>query len=251
MGNRNRPSLENLVDSGDLVLESIHPGGLEITRELAELCHVTKGAKVLDVASGTGESACYLAERYDCRIVGIDLSDFMVQKARRKAREKNLDIRFTIGDAHRLPFEADLFDAVISECTVCLLNKERAISEMVRVARRGGYVGIHDICWKEETPAILKQRLADIEGERPETINGWRTLFESAGLVDVTTVDKSHLISVWTKEIKRDLGLTGFIRIALKAVTRWGIAGLRDILKSDRIFRSGHTGYGIIVGRKP
>ena len=122
---------------------------------------------------------------------------------------------------------------------------------MVRVARPWGYVGIHDICWKEDTPETLKQRLAEIEGERPETINGWKALFESAGLVDVRTVEKSHLLPAWTKEIKRRVGFMGLVKIAIGAVRRWGIAGLRDILESDRIFRSSHTGYCIVVGRKP
>jgi hypothetical protein len=36
-----------------LKLESLHPGGLELTRELAELCKIQKSAKVLDIASGT------------------------------------------------------------------------------------------------------------------------------------------------------------------------------------------------------
>jgi ubiquinone/menaquinone biosynthesis C-methylase UbiE len=248
---KNRPSLENLVESGDLELEILHPGGLEITRELAELCHVVKGSKVLDVASGTGESAFYLAETFDCHITGVDLSDYMVKRARRKAKEKNLEIRFTIGDARHLPFEAGIFDAVLSECTVCLLNKERVMSEMTRVARSGGYVGIHDICWNENTPEPLKQRLAEVEGERPETVNGWKALFESVGLVDVRTVDKSHLIPAWTKEIKKDLGFSGLVKVALKVVKRWGIGSLRNIIEAERIFRSSHTGYGIIVGRKP
>ena len=124
MKNTNKPSLEYLVASGDLALEILHPRGLEITRDLAELCQVTKGARVLDVAAGTGESACYLAESFGCRMVGVHLSDYMVQKARQKSREKNLDIQFTVGDAHRLPFDVGIFDAVLSECTVCLLNKE-------------------------------------------------------------------------------------------------------------------------------
>lgn len=58
--NRRKVSLEMLVESGDLGLPVLHPGGLATTRELAEFCHVRPGKQLLDVASGTGESACWL-----------------------------------------------------------------------------------------------------------------------------------------------------------------------------------------------
>ncbi len=145
--NPQRASLEALVESGDLGLPTLHPGGLGLTRELAELCHVGPGKSLLDVASGTGESACYLAESFGCRVTGIDHSAFMVETATQKARDRKLEIRFQQADAHHLPFEAGTFEVVISECTTCALDKPQAISEMVRVARPGGYVGISDLYW--------------------------------------------------------------------------------------------------------
>lgn len=60
------------------------------------------------------------------------------------------------------------FDAVISESTTCILDNDRAIREMGRVVKPGGYVGIHDLCWKEGPSEYLKRRLAELEGERPE-----------------------------------------------------------------------------------
>lgn len=246
----NRPSLENLIESEDLGLEILHPGGLDITKELAELCHIDRGAKVLDVASGTGESACYLAENFGCSVVGVDASEHMIEKAREKARERGLNIEFKKGDAHNLPFGDDAFDVVISECTTCLLDKERAIREMVRVAKPGGYVGIHDICWRGNTPESLKQRLAEIEGERPETLEGWKGLFERAGLREVIAVDKSYLIPGWRKEIKKRIGVTGQAKIFLTVIKNWGISGYKTVRESERIFQSKYVGYGIIVERK-
>lgn len=247
----NRPSLESVIESEDLGLEVLHPGGLEITRELAELCHVAEGANVLDVASGTGESACYLAERFHCRVVGVDASDFMIHRATEKTRERHLAVEFKTADAHALPFEDDSFDVVVSECTTCLLDKERAIREMVRVARSGGYVGIHDICWKQGTPEHFKQRLVETDGEKPETLEGWKILFEKAQLIDVGAVDKSHLIPTWIEQIKKTLGLLGQVKIFLKVIMRWGIGGYRAVRQSEQIFQSQYTGYGLIVGRKP
>ncbi len=246
-----RPSLENLIESDNLGLVTLHPGGLEITRELAQLCRVGKDTSVLDVASGTGESACYLAEELGAQVVGVDISDYMVETARRKAAQRNLPVEFKQGDAHQLPFEDNNFDAAISECTTCILDKERAIREMVRVVRAGGYVGIHDLCWKPETPEHMKVRLAEIEGERPETLAGWKDLFEEAGLVEVKTLDKSSLIPTWTKSIRKRMGIDGQIKVTLRVFRTWGIRGLRDVLESERIFQSPHTGYGIIVGQKP
>lgn len=245
-----RPSLESLIESENLGLEVLHPGGLDVTMELAELCRIGEGTTVLDVASGTGESACYLEERLLCQVTGVDASGYMIERARMKAHERGSDAEFKEGDAHELPFDDGSFDAVISECTTCLLDKARAIGEMVRVARPGGYVGIHDICWKESTPEEMKRRLAELEGERPETLEGWKGLFEAAGLEDVVAVDKSYLIPRWGKNIKRELGLAGQLRIYLRIIRSWGLGGLTSIRESEQIFKSPHTGYGIIVGRK-
>jgi len=151
-----KPSLENLVESGIIDVESLHPGGMVVTEELAELCCVNENTLLLDVASGTGESACFLAEKYGCTITGIDASEALVQHATEKARARGFRIDFRVGDAHDLLFDENRFDVVISECTTCVLDKERAIAEMVRVTKPGGYVGIHDICWQDDTPEKMK-----------------------------------------------------------------------------------------------
>jgi len=246
-----RPSLEDLIESEYLGLEVLHLGGLEITKELAELCHIGKDTKVLDVSSGTGESACFLAENFGCQVTGVDASGIMVERSRRKSKDWGLNIEFKRGDAHNLPFDENTFDAVISECTTCLLDKERAIREMVRVARSEGYVGIHDICWKDDTPDYMKQQLATIEGARPEMLDGWKRLFEKAGLKDVVTVDKSYLIPGWGKEIKKKIGIVRLLKFFLTVLKKWGISGYKSVRESEQIFQSPHVGYGIIVGWKP
>ncbi len=218
--------------------------------KLAELCHIGKGANVLDVASGTGESACYVTEQFACQMVVMDISEYMIHRARQKAQERRLSVEFKRGDAHHLPFEDHVFDAVISECTMCLLDKDRAIGEMVSVTRPGGYVGMHDVCWKEGAPEQLRQALVEKEGERPETLQGWKSFFEKAKLADIRTVDKSELIPAWTEGVKKRLGVIGRVKIFLKAIKKWGIGGYKSIRESEQIFQSEHMGYGIIVGRK-
>jgi len=244
------PSLENLVEGLDLGEEVLHPGGLNTSRELADLCCIRGTSRVLDVASGTGESLCFLAETFRCQAVGLDLSESMVKRAQRKAQERQLAVEFQEGDAHRLPFDSGMFDVVISECTICLLRKETAIKEMVRVVKPGGYVGFHDLCWKQTAPARLKRRLAEIEHQHPETVEGWKHLAEGAGLIDVVAVDRSELIPNWTKEFKKRLGMLKRLSATWHILKRWGIRGLLMIRESESIFRSEHMAYCVIAGRK-
>jgi SAM-dependent methyltransferase len=248
---RSNVSLEALVESGDLGLPVLHPGGLESTRELAEFCCIMAGKQVLDVASGTGEGACYLVQNFGCEVTGLDHSPAMVETAKRKARERALTIEFQLGEAHDLPFASETFDAAISECTMCALNKQRAIEEMARVTRRGGYVGISDLYWKEHAPEPLKAKLARLENERPETLAGWVTLFEQAGLRAVQTRDLGDALARMPREMRKQMGIIGYFRVAKKVVRRWGIGALVRIESAEQIFRSRHLGYAIIVGRKP
>jgi arsenite methyltransferase len=246
-----RPSLEALIESGMLEVESLHPGGLDLTRELTELCNVRNGTVVLDVASGTGETACLLAEQLSARVHAVDQSDELIRRAGTKAKARGLEVEFRKADAAQLPFGDSKFDAVLCECTLCLLDKTRVLREMVRVTRSGGCVGMHDLCWKEGVPDPMKRTLAEIEGERPETLEGWQNLFEQAGLVHVRTVDKSAIVDGWIRESRKKLGMIGRLSLTGKVVGRWGISGARKVLRSERVFTSGYLGYGIVVGTKP
>lgn len=244
-------SLESLVETGMLALESLHPGGLGTTLELAAACGVGKGTVVLDVASGTGETACFLAESLGADVIGLDRSDEMVRRAEAKAAAKGLRIVVEQGDAAELPFADATFDAAICECTLCFLDKPRVLEEMARVVRPGGTVGMHDLYWKEDAPEELVHALAELEGERPETLEGWSALFEQAGLGQVVTIDKSDVKARWMRESRKQLGWLGQAALTARIVRRWGLRGAWRILRSERVFASRHLGYVILVGTKP
>jgi SAM-dependent methyltransferase len=244
------PSLEGLVETGMLALESLHPGGLKTTEQLANLCNIQRRAAVLDVASGTGETACFLAETFGARVVAVDRSGEMIRRAKVKASARGLEVAFESADAANLPFGDAEFDAAICECTLCFLDKPRVLGEMARVVRPGGRVGMHDLCWKEGAPDGLKRTLKEIEREEPETSEGWRRLFESAGLVQVTVDDKSEVMSRWMQESRKQLGLTGQIVLILKIIRRWGLRGASRVLRSERVFSSDLLGYVLVVGTK-
>jgi len=100
------------------------------------------GDRVLDVACGSGTAALVAARRY-CAVTGIDYVPELIERARRRADADGLDADFRVGDAQDLPFPDDSFDVVLSVFGVQFApDQERAASELLRVCRPGGTIGL-------------------------------------------------------------------------------------------------------------
>src|SRR5437763_683766 len=101
-----------------LLGDSFHPGGLRLTRRLAEKLGLRPGCRVLDVASGKGESAIFLAQTFGCEVIGIDFGRENVMQAAARAHESAVGglVSFRQGDAEKIDFPDAGFDAVICEC---------------------------------------------------------------------------------------------------------------------------------------
>src|SRR5512135_3060681 len=120
-----------------------HIGGRDATDELLALCHIDQAHEILNVGCGIGVSCAYTAKKYGCRVVGVDISDKMIEWSRQRARLEHVEgqTEFRVADILELPFEADRFDVVMVESVVSFVNdKARAIRECGRVTRPGGYV---------------------------------------------------------------------------------------------------------------
>ena len=146
-----------------LLGDSFHPGGQALTEHLGELLHLGPASSVLDVASGQGTSAILLAQRFGCRVLGIDYGHTAVQQANERAQALGLAhlVSFQQGDAERLPVPDATFDAVICECAFCTFpDKSTAASEFQRILKPGGRVGLSDITRTGEIPEELQGLLA-------------------------------------------------------------------------------------------
>ena len=154
-------------DAVRLILgDCYHPGGLGLTRRLADQLELRAGQRVLDVASGPGSTALLLAREYDVVVDGVDLGERSVAAARQAANDAGLSerVRFHIGDAEWLPFDDATFDAVVCECAFCTFpHKAVAAREFARVLRPGGRLGITDVTL---APGGLPEELAGLDLDR-------------------------------------------------------------------------------------
>jgi ubiquinone/menaquinone biosynthesis C-methylase UbiE len=105
---------------------------------------------VLDVGCGTGAMGLLFAEMGH-RVTGIDLSDEMMAKARRKAENQKLTITLQNGDAEHLPFSDGSFDLVVNRHLLWTLpHPETALKEWHRVLKNGGTALIIDGVWDDK-----------------------------------------------------------------------------------------------------
>lgn len=128
-------------------LDQFHFGGWHATVDLAALCGLTPAATVLDLGSGLGGPARYLATAFDCTVEGIDLSADFVDASRYLTDRVGLGDRvsFQQGNACRIPFLANYFDVVWTQHVSMNIEDRAALyREVARVLRPGGRLAIFD-----------------------------------------------------------------------------------------------------------
>ena len=125
-----------------------HYGGFEATDALAEAGDIRREHLVLDVCSGLGGPARYVAFRLGCRVSGLDLTASRVEAARRLTARVGLTdrVEFVQGDATRMPFPNQSYDRVFGqEAWVHIEDKTTLVREIHRVLKPGGLVAFTDI----------------------------------------------------------------------------------------------------------
>jgi ubiquinone/menaquinone biosynthesis C-methylase UbiE len=240
-----------------LLGDSFHPGGLKLTERLGELLCLTPESCVLDVATGKGTSAFFLAERFGCQVVGIDYSTENVAKANDLAETKRLASRvcFEHGDAERLSFRDASFDAVLCECAFCTFpNKTDAVGEFARVLRPGGRIGLSDLTRDPTLPKDLDGLLAWIACiADAQPVTRYATYLRSANF-DVEKAEPHDEALVEMVEQIRVKLLGAEIMVGLKKLNLPGVDfGIAKLLAKSALnaIQGGQLGYVIIAASKP
>lgn len=176
-----------------ILKDAIHPGGLHLTRHLAEIANIWKGSVLLDIACGKGASAKFLSESFGCQVFGLDSSRNMIGHSKERLKGSNKKMVFIEGDGQHLPFLDSSFDFVLLECTFSIFeDKQRASDEAYRVLTPGGKLLMTDLYLKESSvqrPIDILPCAAGALSER-----GYVEIFHKTGFVDLVKEDHSKAL---------------------------------------------------------
>jgi ubiquinone/menaquinone biosynthesis C-methylase UbiE len=260
---------------GYLGVPFFHLGGLNSTRQLAQMCSIDEKTRVLSIGCGTGFSICYIAKRYNCEVVGIDISPRMIESAKLRIKKEGLEgkVRVFTADAHELPFEDNSFDVIIMEFAAVFLDTEKAFGEFARVVRPEGFTGINELFLESEIPDKSFKKILEAEDIFREitrlpfkipTSDEWKESFFKAGFKEIRI--EKHREIIGFSEFIEDMGGVGKTISVLLGISS---KMLRHSFSSREIRRrffklskakgillrkpstSKYTGYILAVGKKP
>lgn len=124
-------------------------------KKVVDIVAISKAKRILDIATGTGDLAINLAQTAAQEIIGLDISDGMLEVGRKKIAERQLTdkIKMTLGDSENIPFEDNSFDAITVAFGVRNFeNLETGLSEILRVLKPNGTFVILETSVPVKTP---------------------------------------------------------------------------------------------------
>jgi ubiquinone/menaquinone biosynthesis C-methylase UbiE len=209
------------------------------------------GQTWLDVGCGSGEMAMAIAQivGHSGRVVGVDAEPSQIRQARDRVRGRELPVHFQVADVHELPFTDESFDGCRADRVFQHLPcRERALSEMIRVAKPNAWICVAEPDWDTLViDADDQTTTRKVVAQICDTIrNGWSgrqlpRLFQNAGLANPLVVPGS--VTLRDLEMADELyGIRAAVRqlqqiesLSHSKAASW-IAALEDDNELDRFF---------------
>ena len=186
-------------------LDQFHTRGLAATSDLARLAGITADMSVLDVGSGIGGPARFLAASCGCRVTGIDLSEAFVDAARHlTARTGQGDrVAFEAASALALPFEDGRFDAVfLQHVAMNIADRPRLYREIRRVLKQGGRFATFDVVWVGAEPHYPVPWARTAATSLLLSADATRAAIEQAGFRVLVWQDDTEAAKAWVAQLR-------------------------------------------------
>lgn len=196
--------------------------------------------RVLEVATGPGYVALAFATRSK-EVVGLDLTDAPLTIARQNQADRGVtNVQFESGDANRLPFDDNYFDAVVCRLAIHHFAEPRQVlSEMVRVCKPGGKVAVEDLIASEHANKAYFynywERLRDPSHVTALSLSQLLALYTGLGLEAeyVHTQSKRQVVEQWMKNSQTPDDAAEEIRTLLKRDASESLSGLPVYTNED------------------
>ena len=238
-----------------------HPGGVNATRKLIELCGIKPNQVVIDIGCGTGYTACLLAKEYAAQVIAVDINLKVFRWATRRILKEGVGDKVTLvgADAQELPFATNAFDAVIAESVLVFCDPRRVASEAFRILKPGVGFGINELTYFKPPPDWLPALFSELTAGMNVQIlpeGGWRAVFGEAGFGNLYSgLDK---ISPW-KQLRSHIMVDGVRRYLTGSAQEIIDPTIRAIIFSKDVLKAviqvpqllSCLGYGLYIGRKP
>jgi sarcosine/dimethylglycine N-methyltransferase len=186
-------------------LDQFHTRGLAATAELAGLAGITAGMSVLDVGSGVGGPARFLAETFGCRVTGVDLSEPFVEAARYLTGRtgQSGQVSFETASALALPFDDGHFDAVLLQhVAMNIADRARLYREIRRVLKAGGRFATFDVVLKSGEPHYPVPWARTAATSFLLTAEATRGAIEPTGFQTLAWQDDTEAAKIWFSQLR-------------------------------------------------
>lgn len=250
-----------------VVGESLHPGGIERTRQLLAASRLSPGERLLDAGCGLGASSRLAAAEFGLVVDAVDARAEVL--ARAEGRPVSGRIRWSQADLLGLPCRTASFDGVLAECVLSTVPRQAALAEIRRVLRPGGQLLLSDVeVSGDPIPALEDHRLL---GAALCLADAWRAgefeaLLPAAGFAIEHRWDWTESILALVDRVEarislataaaRDLGLDLGVLAGEKAGEKAGDSGLLQPERAHRLaddireaVRRGDLRYVAVVAR--
>jgi ubiquinone/menaquinone biosynthesis C-methylase UbiE len=246
-------ALEGLTEEVLKDHDQDHFGGTAANDILIAQAGLQPHHRILDVCSGMGGPARYLAMRVGCQVVGLDFTESRHRGAQHLTRLVKLDhlVSFRHGNALDMPFEDASFDAVIGQEAWCHVpDKPRLIRECARVVKPAGVIAFTDILRRASLSDEDMARLArEMTFPTLETLDGYVALLEGQ---DCAVTVRDDLSDEWARilvqrlAMYRSLGAQTAAKFGAEQAQHWD----RIYAFFVGLYGEGKLGGGRFVARK-
>lgn len=224
---------------------SAHPGGFSKTKQMLMDINIQETMTVLECGCGTGQTAAYLQQLYDCRVIAIEAHPLMAAKAKQRFEQSQLPIVLLQEKIESMPLENQCVDVAVVESVLSFCQLDQAVSEIFRVMKQGSIMYANELICTESLMPEEKKQLSSIYGFTSLfTEFEWKKTLQALGFSSVEVTGK-----VSASQLQYDDSDKGNDMMPSKTISPSSFATLQSHQQTMNVFKD-KIGHALIIATK-